>query len=232
MSKIIKGAAVEKNPFVLQIKSTLKKINTEEKAYLEEKLNAQIEEANRQAAETIEKARREAEKLLEQAEQEAEELKAKAQQQGYQDGLQQAAGEAEKIRRQAREVLQQAEEIRRQTLEQMEQEILNLAVEIAEKFVAAQLKLDPEMTVEVAKEAVQLVKDREQVIIYVNPGEVNIYMQKKEELKQALPEHTALNIIADPQVKPGGCLINTEQGMVDATADSRWQEIIKAVFPA
>ncbi|MTI80192.1 MAG: flagellar biosynthesis protein [Firmicutes bacterium] len=231
MSKIIKGAFVETNPLELQIRKKLRKLE-ENPITPEEKIKLQLEDAERQGAETIKKAQQQAEQLLEQARTEGEKLKQEAQQQGYQQGVQQAENEAVGIRRQAQSVLEQAEETRRQTLEAMEQEITSLAVEIAEKYISVQLQLNPDIITEVAKEAIQLVKDREQVTIYVNPEELQVYLGNKQQLQQALSDRATLNIISDSQVKPGGCMVTTEKGVVDATADSRWYEILKAVNPA
>ncbi|MBM7854211.1 flagellar assembly protein FliH [Desulfohalotomaculum tongense] len=233
MSRIIKGAVVDGAPLVLELKKKFNQTPDEENTITpEEQADALLEEANRRAAEIVNEARREADELLEKARAEAEEIKVAAQQQGYQDALQQAEDEAAEIRRRAREVLNQAEEFRRQTLEAMEQEIISLGVEIAEKYIAAQLKLEPDTIVAVAQEAIQLVKDRERVTVYVNPDELPVYMEKKQQLEQSLSDRTTLVIIAAPQVKPGGCLVDTDRGTVDATADARWQEILKAIYPS
>lgn len=213
-------------------KSFVVKPVTEDNPTPEEQAQALLDEAQRQASATIGNAQKEAAKIINQAKAEAEELKIQAQQQGYQSALQQAEAEASNIRMQAQQVLQQAEEVRKETFAVMEQEIINLAVEIAEKFLATKLNLDPDVVVDTAKEALHLVKDREQITIYVNPEDIGPYIGRKPELAQMLSDRASLSIIADAKVNPGGCLIKTEQGIVDATADVRWQEILKALFSA
>lgn len=196
---------------------------------LEEQGKALLEQAQQQAAAIVQEAKQQAEAVVQAAHAEGEAIKEDARRQGYHEGLQQAEKEAQEIRRQAQQVLQQAEQIRQQTFDRMEQEIIALAVEMAEKFLATQLRLDEEIVLDTAKEALKLVRDREQVTLYVHPQEADLYLGSKQELEQILSDRAQLSIILDEQVKPGGCLVQSEQGMVDATVDTRWQQILKAV---
>lgn len=38
-----------------------------------------------------------------------------------------------------------------------------------------------------------------------------------------------MTFTADANIKPGGCLVDTEQGLVDATIDERWKQVLQAV---
>jgi len=194
------------------------------------------------AAGIIRRARASAEKIIQQAQLSAERIKQSAYQEafeqgkaagyeaGYQDGMAKAKEEASTLRAQAFEVLAQAEEIRKQTLEAMEREIIDLAVEIAEKLLSAQLKLDPSVVLQVAKEALLLVANRLDIIIYVNPLEFEVVESKKNELLSILPARAQLRVIADQSVSPGGCRIETAHSQVDATLEARRAELLKALY--
>lgn len=164
---------------------------------------------------------------------EVDELKRQAEEegrrQGFSEGLEQARSEAGEIRSRAQAVLREAEEIRRQILDELEAEIRSLAVEIAEKLVARHLVLDPETIAEVAREALEMVRDRESVVIYAHPSYVGHLQGAASRLKELLPEGAVLRIVGDAGLAVGGCLVETEQGLVDATTDVRWQEILKAL---
>lgn len=233
MSRIIKGAAVEDTPHLIEHRQrfTPPTVDTDQQAVptAQEQAAALLEQAQQQAAAIMNDAQQQAEHLLQTAHLEGEALKEEAQHQGYNEGMQMAESEAVEIRRQAQQVLQQAEQVRQQTYDDMEQEIIALAVEMAEKLLATQLRLDENIVVETAKEALKLVRDREQVTLYVHPQEADIYLGSKQQLEQALSDRAKLSIIMDEQVQPGGCMVQTEQGMVDATVDTRWQQVLKAV---
>lgn len=142
---------------------------------------------------------------------------------GYQQALEEAAVEAEKIRVQARDVLSAAEEERRKILRRMEDEMINLARDMAEKIVCNQLNMAPELVVDIARQCLSMVEAREKTTVYVNPGELEIFEMNRSELQQLLPGGTALYIIPDSMVQPGGCKLEADQTEIDASLAVRWQ---------
>ncbi|GAB6158026.1 FliH/SctL family protein [Desulfotomaculum varum] len=193
-----------------------------------------LAEARQQAAELVARARQEAAALLEQARAEAQsaarQIKEEAKQQGWQEGMEAARQEADSIRRQARQVLEQARDIRQRTLNNLEQELVDLAVDIAERLVMTQLAVEPQTIMAIARECMELVKNRPLVNMYVNQADLPLVEQERHRLLQGLPGQVELNILTDNAVSPGGCRIETDQGQVDATLETRWQEMLKALY--
>ncbi|BAF60268.1 MAG: flagellar biosynthesis protein [Pelotomaculum sp.] len=195
-----------------------------------------------QAEEIISQARARAGEIIDRARLESEEIKREAYQsafdrgyregrdKGYQEGMLKAGEEAASIRAQALEVLKQAEQIRRRTLESMEQEVVTLARDIAEKLLSAQLAIAPETVLNVAGEALRLVAGRTSVALFVSPAEVELVEGKKGDLLSLLPPGAELLVVADPAVHPGGCRVETELGSVDATLERRKEELIRALY--
>ncbi|MHB1041871.1 MAG: FliH/SctL family protein [Eubacteriales bacterium] len=196
---------------------------------------AQAEEALNHACssadEIIIKAMVECEKMKQEARQEAfEQGSREGSEKGYREGMARAEKEASAIRSQAHEVLVQAEKIRRQTFENLETEIIELAREIAEKLLSAQLSLNPGAVLNVAKEALRQVANRQNVVLYINPAELELVENKKEELKSILQPRAEFQVIADPSLLPGGCVVETEQGQIDATLEKRKEELLRALY--
>ncbi|MBO8129736.1 MAG: flagellar biosynthesis protein [Peptococcaceae bacterium] len=180
-----------------------------------------------------EKARQEAAAILAEAQKEAGDIKEKARQDGYRQGRQEAAREMEAQRRavqeQARDLLRAAEEKRREILRGLEEEIVDLIVETAEKLVMQQLSRDPQAVRAVVQEAIALVRDRAQVYVYAHPEDVPVLEESRDELLAALRPNAVLHIVPDKGLRRGGCLVDTPQGMVDATLDTRLEAIRKAL---
>ncbi len=150
--------------------------------------------------------------------------------QGYREGLEEARDEADQIRDAARGVLREAEELRRRTLDDLQPEIRALAVAIAEKLVAGHLEQNPETITAVVRETLEAVRERESVVLYVHPSHVAVLLEAVPKLKSALlPEGASLRIIGDAGLERGGCLVDTEQGLVDATTQVRWREVLRAL---
>lgn len=196
-----------------------------------------IADAEQKALRILNYAKSEAEflryKLRKDALDEAEIIKKTAYQEAYEKGtseaLEKARNEAGLIREQARMVLKQAEEIRKKTIESLEQDIIHLAVEIAEKILNANLKLDPQVVVDLASESIKMLKERDKVVLLVNPGEAGIYETRKYELEKELSPKGELHIIADNDIEPGGCVVETEYGYVDAQLKTRWKALIDSL---
>ncbi|WP_003544023.1 FliH/SctL family protein [Desulfotomaculum nigrificans] len=232
MFKVIKSAPVEKSDHILPLRQLpVKAVGEGEASLSPEEL---LHQAKRQAADILNQARAQAAEILQQARSEAElqarQIKEQAKESGWQEGIHAAETEAEKIREQARQVLGQAREVYRQTLEQMESDIVDLAVDIAERVVMAQLAVEPQTIMQIAQEALELVKNRPVVTIYVSEADLAIIESNRARLLHGLPGKVELNILVDNMVQPGGCRVETDQGQVDATLETRWQETIKALY--
>jgi len=185
-----------------------------------------LAEAQRQAEAVMEKARHEA--VVE-----AEHIKANAVREGYDEGYQSALeaahAEAEKIRAEARAVLARAEEVRRRQLAGLKGNILELALEIAEKILARELELNPDAAVAIAEEAIQIASNRKYVVLWVHPEEVELYEKHRERLVRHLPPHSELQIMEDPTVERSGCVAENEFGRVDAQLSNRWQNLCSII---
>ncbi len=192
----------------------------------EAEARAIVDTATAEAADIIRSA-------MEDARREAVEIKREARESGFQEGrkeaLAKATVEANAIKEQARSVLRQAEEIRRQTFDSLEDEIIILANDMAGKILFAELRQNPEIIMGVAREAVEMLKNRDEVVLYVNPSETAIIEKRVDELKTLLPPKAVLHIISDAGVSPGGVVAETRHGRVDANIGTRWQALMQAL---
>ncbi len=195
-----------------------------------------------QAEETIRRASVTADEIIRQSQIDSEQVKKLAYQdgfqqgsregydRGYREGLGKAGEDAAAIRARADDVLNQVEKLRREKLEGLEQEIVDLALEIAERLITVQLSLEQEVILSVASESLRLVADRHSVVLFVSPDELELVESKKDELKSILPARAQLQVVADAAIEPGGCRIDTGQGWVDATMETRREALLKALY--
>lgn len=196
-----------------------------------------LEQARRKAEAILGRAGEQASAMLEETRQqaaaEAETIKSTAAKEGYEQGyrsaLEEARDEADKYRAQARQVLAGAEETRRQAIEGLKEEILTLAVAIAEKVLARELETHPDAVLNVAEEAVQLAGNRKYVVLWVNPAQLEICRAHRDQMAAHLPPRAELQIMADEAVEPGGCVVENEYGRVDAKLSTRWQTMLASL---
>lgn len=175
-----------------------------------------------------------AEEILAAARAEAEEIKRLAYQEGLAQGLEDAVARIEaecaRIRQQAAAIIRQAEEVRRETLSALEEEVVKLAQAIAEKVVMQELAANPELVVNIAREALALLRDRRTVVLFAHPEDARLLREKQGELATILPEGATLRIIEDPEMQRGGILADSGEGLVDARLDARWRAVLEALW--
>jgi flagellar assembly protein FliH len=188
-----------------------------------------LESLKREADLILINARSEAENLLQETNNRISIIEQETYERGYKKGEQDARHTAKRAQAEfhesTRKVLQQVEEIREKIYRDTENELVQLAVDIAEKLVCRQLDINPETVVDIAKAACMQAKDCKQVIIYVEPAQIENIKARQAEIASQLYTTKRLKIIADSNIKSGGCRIETEQGYIDATVATMLKQL-------
>ena len=107
--------------------------------------------------------------------------------------------------------------------QQMAQQLLELACDIARQVVRQELKVNTRHLRAVIGEAL------EQMVEDGLPATVRMHPQDLALMKGALIEtlgESAPELVADPDISPGGCLVQSPSSAVDATIEKRWTRAI------
>ncbi|MGD0664403.1 MAG: FliH/SctL family protein [Rhabdochlamydiaceae bacterium] len=169
------------------------------------------------ASDLLEKARSDIDNAREKAESEAEDLKKKGYDDGYQEGL-----------TQLNEQILGLENEKKRLRHEMNQLILPLALKAAKKLVAGELKTHPETIVNIVLQAIAPVMQNHRITIYVNKADKEILEAEKPQLKEKLDQIESLVIRDRDDISPGGCMIETESGIINATIENQWRGIESA----
>lgn len=178
-------------------------------------------------------ARAEAERILELARQDVESLRTLAHEQGYTDGLKEGVetgklqGREEAIAElrdtldrwmTMGEALTEAWRIRFQGVED---EVKDLAVAIAEQLVQAHLAVAPDAVVAVVRDALRHAAEADLVTVLVNPRDIAMVRAAKDELAGLLKGTGRFELLDDPKVEPGSCIVETKTQVIDGTQATR-----------
>ncbi len=163
------------------------------------------------------RARQRAEAVLAELEAQRAEALAEARQAGYQEGLAQAA-----------EVLVRARAEARQLRKTAEQRLVRLAVRIAERILDAQLRLEPEYVVSVARKTMEQVSWCRKLVFRVHPEDL-AFLERHRQSLLAQAGEADVEFVADGEVCRGGCILETEVGRIDATLDSQLRAVEQAL---
>lgn len=164
--------------------------------------------------------------LVSRAQDEAENIKKSAFDEGYRQGLEQAGADIEQFRNNIKEFLSAPKEV----FEYIAPDILEISVDIAKGIIKREVQGNPQIIIDTIIDVLKTAsKNEPKVNIRVNPKVVAFV---KDSLPNATYENgidTKINIISDPSVEEGGCVFQTNNGIVDASIDTQLEIIKKAL---
>lgn len=85
------------------------------------------------------------------------------------------------------------------------------------------------LTLKVVREALSLVSNQKQVTVRVNPEQVAAVREQIAKVHKDFPEIGYLEISADARLDQGGCILETEVGIIDASLDGQLEALSRAI---
>lgn len=148
---------------------------------------------------------------------ECEKLRKKAKEKGFQEGLESLNAH----------IIHVDAEFKRLRHE-MQQQVLPIALKAAKKIVNKELELHPETIVDIVLQALSSVAQHRKVIIYVSKQDKPVLDAKKPKIRKILEHVESLTILEKADLSPGGCIIQTEAGMINASIENQWKALERA----
>jgi len=122
-------------------------------------------------------------------------------------------------------LIEGADKLKDELYSKIENDVVEIALMIARKIIGEIAEKDRDVVVNSAKEAIKRASDREVLRIRVAPADYDALNKKRSELLQCIDGIKSLLIEVDESVQPGGCLIETNQGDIDARIESQFKVI-------
>tara|TARA_R110002049_G_scaffold21792_23_gene79195 strand:- start:119 stop:706 length:588 start_codon:yes stop_codon:yes gene_type:complete len=145
---------------------------------------------------------------------------------GHAEGL--AAGEALVKQRVQRfdELLHALERPFEELDEQVEKQLVELAMTVVRQLFRREIKLDPTHVIGVVREAIGLLPIASRnVQVHLHPSDAQLV---RETLTPADGE-PAWTIVEDPLMSAGGCTVTTDNSRIDASAEARLNDVIQKI---
>ena len=182
-----------------------------------------------QASHYLEKVRTEAAKIVAEARQEREAVRERARQEGRQAGREEIE---EMIRQQLGTVLpalgetvREIQHAKQTWLAHWESSAVHVAAAIARRLIRRELERDPEIALELIREALDLATGSSELRIHLNPDDHRRIGKHAEMLVKELAPLAAAELIADPEITPGGCRLETRFGVIDQQFEAQLKRI-------
>lgn len=154
-----------------------------------------------------------------------------ARQAGYQDGYRDGLAALEQFKQSyAAQITAQIGQVTRaygQELDAVQQEMARTlavtAMQLARQIVRSELAARPDLVATVAQEALDtLLMSARQITVRVHPDDHALVEQGAAD---ALAQRGA-RLLADPTITRGGCLVESDIGVVDAAIATRWRRAV------
>jgi type III secretion protein L len=193
-------------------------------------IKSSVYDANSEARRIVDRAREQAEQLLADAESELEAQRAElyaqqqfieqqrtnllqerelalaaAQEQGYKDGF--AA---------VNELLIELVEKKHSVLAQAETDIIRLSIRVAARILGRELRQHPDTIADIVTQAIQAVRSQTKITVRINPDDLVHLTQNRDQLLNRVGQSKIIDFQSDSKVQPGGCIIESEAGTVNA----------------
>ena len=197
---------------------------------LRAKAEAILDDAVRDAEGLLTDAHERGRTLVEEAAGRADGIAEQAKRNGYDAGFAEGRAAADREMNDMlgtmRGILEMAHAERHKLIESAEPELVRLALGIAERVLHQQVALDRGVVVEMAKNAIARLIERDTVTVRVHPADLERMRDHREELIN-LSDIRNLRIIEDQRVDRGGVVVETDAGTIDARIATQLEEARK-----
>lgn len=161
--------------------------------------------------------------LVSRAQEEADTIKQSAFEEGYRKGVEAASKDMETFREEFCAFMNAPKDV----FEYIAPDILEISVDIAKKVVQKEVESDPQILINIIMDILKTIpKNEPKINIKVQPQAVQFVKDTIPNISYQFGIDAKINVTADPSVEEGGCVFQTNNGIVDASVDTRL-EIIK-----
>lgn len=199
-----------------------------------------VQNAERTAELILREAKKQADKILSQAWKEAETIQGNAREKGFElghdegvkagreEGFNKMKTEAQPLFNTLQGAIQKSAKLETEVRSMAEQQLVRLALGIAEKIIKREVEAASPV-VENLREAVKRAVDLNRLDIRVHPEDLELVQRYRPSLLAEVEGIKAVHIQADSALMPGGCIVETNFGDIDARIERQLTEIEKEI---
>jgi len=206
---------------------------------------AEVKQKTDEAAVIKQNAQLEAEKIINDAKAEAERIIAEAQakshddfeqakergfeegrKQGYDDGNKEAQRLVDMLHQMIDKIISRRQEI----FDEAEQQIVEMVILVSRKVVKIISEKQREVVMNNIVQALRKVKGRASVTIRVNNSEAKLTTEHAQDFMNAVSNIEHITVVEDSSIEPGGCIVETDFGSIDARISSQLSELEQKIL--
>jgi type III secretion protein L len=170
------------------------------------------------AEDVLEKVKQDAESYRLEVAKECELIRQQAQQEGFEAGFKQWSEHVAKLEEEIIKVRQELEKF-----------LVPVALKAAKKIVGREIELSEDAIVDIVSNSLKAVSQHKKITIYVNRKDLEPLEKNRSKLKEIFESLEVLLIRERNDIGPGGCIIETEGGIINAQLENQWRVLENAL---
>lgn len=190
-----------------------------------------LEDAQEQAEKIKHDARFAADMILSEAQEQAEALKSHYEEEGKKTGYQEGIAQAMQEYNQKEALLEEENERMKaeymQKLDEMEHKIVDSVCDLMEQFFVVQFGDSKELLLHLVDNCLLNIDSSKEFLIKANEAGYEFLQENKSLLQEKVGSDAVLDIVKDPVLSEGQCLIETDGGVFDCSLDTEMRNLIK-----
>lgn len=111
---------------------------------------------------------------------------------------------------------------------EIQKKILPLSLKAARKIIGEELRLHPDRIIDIVLNSLKPVTQHKKIIIFVNKIDLDQIEKNKPKIKKIFEHLESLSIQERDDIEPGGCIIETEAGIINAQLENQWRALESA----
>ena len=127
------------------------------------------------------------------------------------------------------ELVKELNQARGKVLAKAQEDILKLAMVIAARITHNEVR-ESDVIANNVREAINMAAGQQRIKIRLHPSDVAAIDSCKESLVKTVSSLERIEIVEDGEIIPGGCVVETGDGSVDARLDRQMEEIRKVLL--
>ncbi|NIZ19381.1 flagellar assembly protein FliH [Entomospira culicis] len=224
-AQLLSEAQAKADEIVLHTEQKLQ----ESRRLAEEELTRRQEESQAEAERLITQAKGELEKAKLDAslayEKEMDQARQKGRDEGYEEGFKQGNEESMRLVNRIHVIIDKTLEKRNDILTDVESQVVELTLLMVRKVVKVLSENQKSIVINNIMQALKKIKGRGDVVIRVNMQDLSLSSEHINDFIEALERRGNITLAEDSTIEPGGCVIETDFGEIDARISSQLHEI-------
>jgi len=170
------------------------------------------------AKQIVEKAEKQSKDIIAQSIKKGEILREEEKEKGYQEGLTQWYQHCLVLEAKLHSLQDQIQKL-----------IIPVILQATKKIIGKELEQNPNCIISIIMQAIKSVSQCKLATIFVNPKDFATISENKNQLQNKFEQLSNLVIEENSDVEEGGCIIQTEKGMLNATLENQYKALEKAL---